>query len=64
MHGQMDSVSFVTQLWRLFRAIKSGTLNELHATPGCSVSTVMQAIDNHHGHTFLIRSLQLDAFTM
>jgi hypothetical protein len=44
-------------------AIISGRLNELHATPGCSVSTVMQAIDNRD-HAFFIQSLQLDAFTM
>jgi hypothetical protein len=60
---QLDSLSFAGRLWQIFRAIISGTLNELQAMLGCSVGTVMLAIDKRV-HEFFIRSLQLDAFTM
>ena len=60
---QLDSLNFAGRLWQIFRAIISGTLNELQATLGCSVDTVMLAIDKHV-HEFFIRSLQLDTFTM
>ncbi len=60
---QLDSLSFAARLWQIFRAIISGTLNELHATLGCSVDTVMLAIDKRV-QAFFICSLQLDTFTM
>ncbi|RLJ17875.1 hypothetical protein DJ030_12780 [bacterium endosymbiont of Escarpia laminata] len=60
---QLDSLSFAGRLWQLFRAIISGTLKELETTLGCSVDTVMLAIDKRI-HEFFIRSLQLDVFTM
>ena len=60
---QLDTLSFAGRLWQIFRAIISGTLNELKATLGCSVGTVMLAIDKRI-HEFFVRSLQLDAFTM
>ena len=60
---QLDALSFAGRLWQIFRAIISGTLNELQATLGCSVDTVMLAIDKRI-HEFFVRSLQLDAFTM
>ena len=63
IQDQLDSLSFAARLWQLFRAIISGTLNELQKTPGCSAGTVMRAIDKRV-HAFFIRSLQLDAFTM
>jgi hypothetical protein len=63
IQDQLDSLSFAARLWQLFRAIISGTLNELQETLGCSASTVMRAIDKRV-HEFFIRSLQLDAFTM
>ena len=63
IQDQLDSLSFAGQLWQIFRAIISGTLNQLQATLGCSVDTVMLAIDNRV-HEFFVRSLQLDAFTM
>jgi SRSO17 transposase len=63
IQDQMDSLSFAKRLWQIFRAIISGTISELHATLGCSVDTVMLAIDQRV-HEFFIRSLQLDAFTM
>jgi hypothetical protein len=63
MQDQLDSLSFAGRLWQIFRAIISGTLDDLQATLGCSVDTVMLAIDERV-HEFFIRSLQLDAFTM
>ncbi len=51
------------RLWQIFRAIISGTLNELRRALGCSVDTVMLAIDNRVDK-FFIQSLQLDTFTM
>jgi len=60
---QLDSLSFAGRLWQIFRAIISGTLSELQATLGCSVDTVMLAIDKRVSE-FFIRSLQLDALTM
>ncbi|MCU7813968.1 MAG: hypothetical protein KZQ81_01900 [Candidatus Thiodiazotropha sp. (ex Rostrolucina anterorostrata)] len=60
---QLDSLSFAGKLWQIFRAIISGTLSELQATLGCSVDTVILAIDNRVSE-FFISSLQLDAFTM
>lgn len=63
IQDQLDSLSFAGQLWQLFRAIISRTLNELRVTLGCSVDTVMLAIDERV-HAFFIRSLQLDSFTM
>ena len=63
IQDQLDSLSFAGRLWQLFRAIISGTLNKLEATLGCSVDTVMLAIDKRV-HEFFIRSLQLDVFTM
>lgn len=63
LQDQLDSLSFAGQLWQIFRAIISGTLNELRRTLGCSVDTIMLAIDKRV-HEFFIRSLQLDTFTM
>jgi hypothetical protein len=60
---QLDSLSFAGRLWRIFRAIISGTLSELRRTLGCSVKTVMLAIDERV-HEFFVHSLQLDSFTM
>ena len=63
IQDQLDSLSFAGRLWQLFRAIISGTLNELKAMLGCSVNAVMLAIDKHVNE-FFISSLQLDVFTM
>jgi len=63
IQDQLDSLSFAGQLWQIFRAIISGTLYDLQATMGCSVDTVMLAIDKRV-HAFFVRSLQLDSFTM
>ncbi len=63
MQDQLDSLSFAGPLWQIFRAIISGTLYDLQATLGCSVDTVMSAIDKRV-HAFFVRSLQFDSFTM
>ncbi len=63
IQDKMDVLSFAGRLWQIFRAIISGTLNELKLMLGCSVDTVMLEIDNRV-HEFFIRSLQLDTFTM
>jgi hypothetical protein len=63
IQDQLDSLSFAGRLWQIFRAIISGTLSELEAQLGCSVDSVMQAIDKKI-QEFFIRSLQLDAFTL
>ncbi len=63
IQDQLDSISFAGRLWQIFRAIISGILNELHTKLGCSVDTVMLAIDKRV-HEFFIRSFQLDSFTM
>ena len=63
LQDQLNSLSFAGRLWQIFRAIISGTLNELRKTLGCSVNTVMLAIDKRV-HEFFIQSLQLDTFTM
>lgn len=60
---QLDALSFAGQLWQLFRAIITGTLREIKKELGCSVKSVMDAIDQRV-EEFFIRSLQLDAFTM
>lgn len=60
---QMDTLSFAGRLWQIFRAIISGTLNELETMLGCSAKTVMSAIDEQVKE-FFVRSLQLDVFTM
>ncbi|MCU7900108.1 MAG: transposase [Candidatus Thiodiazotropha sp. (ex Lucinoma aequizonata)] len=60
---QLDLLSFAGKLWQIFRVIISGTLSELQATLGCSVDTVMLAIDKRVSE-FFISSLQPDAFTM
>ncbi len=63
IQDQLDSLSFAGKLWQIFRAIISGTLNELQATLGFLVDDVMLAIDKRVIE-FFIRSLQLDTFTM
>ena len=60
---QLDTLSFAGKLWQIFRAIVSGTLDDLKTTLGCSVDTIMSAIDDRI-HAFFVCSLQLDVFTM
>ncbi len=63
IRDQLDSLSFAGRLWQIFRAIISGTLNELHAMLGCSVDTVCLLLINT-SRSFFVRSLRLDSFTM
>ncbi len=60
---QLDSLCFASQLWQLFRAIVGGTLKSLGRQLGCTVETIMSAIDTRV-EEFFVRSLQLDALTM
>jgi len=60
---QLDSLNFAGRLWQIFRAIISGTLKELRKMLGCSVDTILLAIDKRI-HEFFVSSLQLDTFTM
>jgi len=60
---QLDSLSFAGKLWQIFRAIVSGTLSDLQQLLGCSVNTIMSAIDERI-QEFFVSSLQLDVFTM
>jgi hypothetical protein len=63
IQDQLDSLSFAGKLWQIFRAIISGSLNELSSTLGCAVDSIMEAIDKRI-QEFFVRSLQLDSFTM
>ena len=60
---QLDTLSFAGKLWQIFRAVVSGTLDDLKETLGCSVDTIMSAIDERI-QAFFVCSLQLDVFTM
>lgn len=60
---QLDGIHFATKLWQIFRAVITNALKDLKSLLGCSVKTVMQAID-HKIQAFFVRSLQLDTFTM
>lgn len=63
IQDQLDSLSYAGRLWQIIQAIISGTLDDLKKTLGCTVDTVMLAIDRRI-REFFIRSLQLDSFTM
>lgn len=61
--SQLDTLSFAGSLWNIFRAIISGSLNDLQEKLSCSVEVIMQAIDDRVNE-FFVQSLQLDSFTM
>ena len=63
IEDRLNALSFAGRLWQLFRAIISGTLDELGETLGCSVEALMMAIDDRVNR-FFEQSLQLDVFTM
>ena len=63
IEDRLNALSFAGRLWPLFRAIISGTLDELGETLGCSVEALMMAIDDKM-NLFFERSLQLDVFPM
>jgi hypothetical protein len=60
---QLDTLNFAGRLWQIFRAIISGSLQELQKSLGCTVDEIMQFIDKRV-HDFFVQSLQLDAFTL
>jgi hypothetical protein len=59
----MDTLSYASRLWHLFRDIINGTLRKLRKKLGCSTALIMQAIDQDVNE-FFVRSLQLDEFTL
>ena len=59
IEDRLNALSFAGRLWQLFRAIISGTLDELGETLGCSVEALMMAIDDRVNR-FFEQSLQLD----
>ena len=63
IEDRLNALSFAGRLWQLFRAVVSGTLDELGETLGCSVEALMMAIDDRVNR-FFEQSLQLDVFTM
>lgn len=63
LQDQLNTMSFATQLWQIFRAIIGGTLKSLSRELGCSVHTIMKAIDARV-EEFFISSLQLDVLSM
>lgn len=63
IQDQLDILSFAGQLWKVFRIVISGALNDLRAMLGCSVKAIMQIVDKHISD-FFTHSLQLDSFTM
>lgn len=60
---QMDSINFATRLWKIFRAIISGTLQSLREELGLPVKEIMSELDRKI-EEFFIKSLQLDSQTM
>lgn len=60
---QLNSMCFVTHLWQIIRAIVGGTLKSLSNQLGCSINTIMKAIDTRI-EAFFVSSIQLDALTM
>jgi hypothetical protein len=63
IQDQLNTLSFATRLWQIFRAIVGGTLKSLSRELGCSVRTIMKAIDARV-EEFFVSSLQLDVLTM
>jgi len=63
IQDQLDTLSFAGRLWKMFRAIISGTLHDFKKKLGCSVESIMQIIDERI-NDFFVQSLQLDVFTL
>ena len=63
IRDQLNLMSFAARLWQIFRAIISGTLDELGDTLGCSAQSLMKAFDEKVNR-FFTQSLQLDVYTM
>jgi len=63
IQDQLNSLSFATQLWQIFRAIINGSLNSICGKLNCSVAVIMKIIDKEV-EVFFVKSLQLDVYTM
>lgn len=63
IQDQLNSLSFATQLWQIFRAIINGSLSSISGKLKCSVADVMKIIDMEV-EVFFVKSLQLDVYTM
>lgn len=63
IQDQLNSLSFATQLWQIFRAIINGSLKSISGKLKCSVADMMKIIDKDI-EVFFVKSLQLDAHTM
>ena len=63
IQDQLNSMCFAARLWHIFRAIVEGTLKTLSRQLGCSVATIMKAVDTRI-EQFFVKSLQLDVLTM
>ena len=63
IQDQLNSMCFAASLWHIFRAIVCGTLKSLSKQLGCSVDTIMKAVDIRI-EQFFVKSLQLDVLTM
>ena len=63
IRDQLNLMSFAVRLWQIFRAIISGTLDELGDILGCSAECLMRAFDEKVNQ-FFTQSLQLDVYTM
>jgi len=60
---QLDTLNFAGNLWQIFRAIISSSLDELESILGYKVDIIMEKVDTRV-RDFFARSLQLDEFTM
>ena len=56
-------INFISKLWKVFRAIISGALDELETVLGDTIALVKETIDAHI-QCFFVQSLQLDPKTL
>jgi len=56
-------ISFAAKLWRVFRAVITGALDEMKAVLGDVVTLVMETIDAHR-QCWFVQVLQLDSRTL
>ena len=56
-------ITFINKLWKVFRAIISGALDEMKTVLGDAVTLVQETIDAHI-KCFFVQSLQLDPKTL
>jgi len=55
----LRNINYATRLWQVFKAINSGTLNELKDLLGDAVTLVMETFEQHV-NCFSVQALQLD----